>query len=166
MRPPPLFTPVKRSQFRFIDVTASGNLTLDGITLSGGNGGFEGGGSALFNDGGTTYVVRSSITGNGSSADGAVYNQGGAITVTDSIFANNSSLTTGGLASTAGTVNITGSRFTGNLGTFLPGALSLYGGTAFITKSTFDHNLSNFVGAIGLCSNSGFLLMVLGLRSR
>jgi hypothetical protein len=86
--------------------------------------------------------------------DGAgLYNDGGGVTVADSLFANNFSNGTGGLASTAGTVNITGSRFTGNGGGFITGALILYGGTTSITKSTFDHNVAEGVGAIGLCPN-------------
>jgi hypothetical protein len=75
--------------FRLMHVAASGNLTLQGVKLSGG------------------YCA----------CDGAgLYNDGGAVTVTDSLFAQNGALGTGGLASTAGTVNIEGSRFSGNGG--------------------------------------------------
>ena len=113
--------------FRLMHVAASGNLALQGVTLSGG--------------------FCPSCDGNG------LYNDGGVVTVTDSLFANNGfSLGTGGLASIAGTVNITGSRFTGN-GAMQAGALMLYGGTASIKKSTFDHNHAEGVGAIGLCPN-------------
>ena len=124
--------------FRLMHVSASGNLTLQGVKLSGG------------------FCV----------CDGAgLYNDGGAVNVTDSIFAQNGALGTGGLASIAGTVNIEGSRFTrngGNLGG--PGGLSLYGGTASITKSTFDHNGAGTAGAMDLCggcfgANAGTLTM-------
>src|SRR5262245_31386451 len=97
------------SFFRLMHVAASGNLTLQGVTLSGG--------FCVVCDG------------------GGLYNDGGAVTVTDSVFANNGSSfpfsgrgSTGGLASTAGTVNIKGSRFTGNAA-IQAGALMLYGGT-------------------------------------
>ena len=123
--------------FRLMHVAASGDLTLQGVTLSGG------------------FCV----------CDGAgLYNAGGAVTVTDSVFTQNGALGTGGLASTAGTVNIEGSRFSlngGNQGG--PGGLSLYGGTASITKSTFDHNGAGTAGAIDLCggcfgpANAGML---------
>jgi hypothetical protein len=124
--------------FRLMHVAASGNLTLQGVKLSGG------------------FCV----------CNGAgLYNDGGAVTVTDSVFTQNGGLGTGGLASTAGTVNLEGSRFSfngGNLGG--PGGLSLYGGTASITKSTFDHNGLGTAGAIDLCggcfgANAGTLTM-------
>lgn len=120
------------SFFRLMHVAASGNLTLQGVTLSGGFCECDGGG---------------------------LYNDGGAVTVKDSLFANNGSNGTGGLASTAGTVNITGSRFTGN-GAIEAGALQLYGGTASITKSTFDHNRAEGVNAIGLGLSNEAILTV------
>jgi hypothetical protein len=125
--------------FRLMHIAASGNLTLQGVKLSGGACGCDGAG---------------------------LYNDGGAVTVTDSLFANNESAGTGGLASTAGTVNIEGSRFSYNSGGLGgPGALLLYSGTASITTSTFDHNGSEAVGAIELCggcfgpANAGTLTM-------
>jgi hypothetical protein len=124
--------------FRLMHVAASGNLTLQGVKLSGG------------------FCV----------CDGAgLYNNGGAVTVTDSLFTQNGALGTGGLASIAGTVNIEGSRFSGNGGNLGgPGGLSLYGGTASITKSTFDHNGAGTAGAMDLCggcfgANAGTLTM-------
>jgi hypothetical protein len=74
--------------FCLIHVAATGNLTLEGVTLSGG--GFEliqGGG--LVNDGGTIQVVRSAITGNAGSLAGGLVNNAGTVSFEQTTLSGN-----------------------------------------------------------------------------
>jgi hypothetical protein len=169
--------------FRLMYVGASGNLTLEGVTLSAG-------GQGLFNDGGTVHIVQSAITGNGGPLTdtggglfneggiiqivqsaitgnnvhgngGGLYNDAGDVTIEDSTFAMNSADTAGGLLSINGTLTIRESRFSHNGATFAAGGVVLLGGgSALITKSTFDGNSSGGgAGAIALSGGGGTLVV-------
>jgi hypothetical protein len=136
--------------FRLMHVAATGNLTLEGVTLSGGIGFTQGGG--LVNDGGTIHVVRSAITGNSAPSGGGLFNNAGTVSFEQTTVSHNNGSNGGGLSSVNGTLTTRESRFSQNGDNFFGGALALFGGTAFITTSTFDQNGSDGAGAISLCS--------------
>src|SRR5438105_4383901 len=85
--------------FRIFEV-ASGDLTLNGVTIRGGRAvagapGYIGGGSGLRNDSGKLQLVNSTVTGNGTDAGvndgGGVFNNYGTVTVQNSTISGNTS---------------------------------------------------------------------------
>ncbi len=65
--------------FRILQVTVSGNLTLNDATLSGGYTGANGGG--IFNQLGTVVLNHSTISGNTALNGGGIYNLNGTVTL-------------------------------------------------------------------------------------
>ena len=109
--------------FRMFDVTKSGTLTLNGVTLSNG------------------------IVDNNAQGGGAVFNYG-TLAVSGSTFAGNSNPATngnsGGAIENSGTMTVTTSTFTGN--SAMEGGGVFNQGTAAITQSTFTNNTANIYG--------------------
>jgi hypothetical protein len=148
--------------FRLVHVGTSGQLTVDGLTLTGGGGRQQVEGAGLFNAGGVVNIIRSMVSGNDGrlSAAGGLSNYGGVVNITRSTFADNSAGVGGGLTTgwggAGGTVRITHSRFTGN-GAFPigVGGLLVASGTVSITNTTFDHNVGDGAGAIWVGGLSG-----------
>jgi hypothetical protein len=70
----PASAPGSAPAFRLVHVTASGNLTLDRVTLRGGQAEGVGAGSrrggGLFNQGGTVTLTQSTVAGNGAAEGG------------------------------------------------------------------------------------------------
>src|SRR6185369_10191868 len=88
--------------FRLLAVAASGNLTLQNLTLQGGQAHYDGvdfitgGGGAILNNFGTCTVTKSTITGNtADQAGGGVYNNG-VLTLTNSTVSGNTADVAGG----------------------------------------------------------------------
>jgi hypothetical protein len=160
--PPGLF-------FRLIHVSATGKLTLQGLTLSGGISLDPG--TVIFNNGGMITLVRSLIT---RSFGIVFYNNGGKVKLLQSTMADNLSglwlfvNTASGIVSimqstfagnrsdegviyTGGRVEITESQFVHNLGFHEASAIFVAGGTVDVTKTTFAHNHADgstiFLGA-------------------
>jgi hypothetical protein len=152
------------------NVGASGDLTLDHLTIAHGlaqfvQGGSIGAGGGIENDSGGALTIRhssvidnTSTTGIGNGiASGGFPSAGGSLTISHSTIADNTSTgfctgcggLGGGLAIGGGTATIGDSTFSGN--TFnetasaagqsaLGGAIGQFGGTATITNSTFSGN--------------------------
>jgi hypothetical protein len=141
--------------FRFIQVDA-GPLTINGLTLSGGNVNLANGGAILMNAGGGSLTVTDSpLTGNtaGSAAfsgnGGAIYDGSTrALTVTNSPFSNNTAFGNGGAIYKPGGsgVTVTDSPFTGNTAgdaNFSGNGGAIYDGSTralTVTRSAFSNN--------------------------
>jgi hypothetical protein len=168
--------------FRIFDVSSSGSLTLNSVTISNGlaNNGQQGGGG-IFNHGaltitgstftnnsapsssgtsggginnsGTLNLSTSYFTGNTAQEGGGVFNQKTA-TITNNTFANNTATIYGGgaLLNAAGTMTVTGDTFTGNTG---PGGGAIDNDTTLhIIDSTFTGNTGGTNGG-GAMDNFG-----------
>jgi hypothetical protein len=119
--------------FRLGHVAATGNLTLDGLTLRGGRLFFDGGN--LLNNGGTLTLMNTTLTlGITGTSGGGIFNQGGTVTLTTARLTHNVADAGGGL-------------FTS-------------GGTVLILKSIVDHNVAGHPGG-GLFNENGGVLSLI-----
>jgi hypothetical protein len=143
---------------RLIHVAATGDLTLEQLTLRGGShGGLQGGG--LLNSGGAVTVANSIVSGNHAAVGGGLYNADGVITMTDSIVSGNGAAGFlafgGGIYNTAGgTVTISRSSIANNAGVQVGGGM-VNEGTATITDSSVSSNVSSDPGIGAGIRNSG-----------
>src|SRR5216683_1627741 len=127
------------TSFRILMVTGSGNLTLQGLTVTGGHtGGFGGG---IFNLEGTLTLDHSKVTGNAS--EGAMMSAGG-----------------GGIASGTlgtgplGTTSLNFSQVTGNTTSASAGGILNHAGTLTLNASQVNGNTAA-VGGGGIGSGTG-----------
>jgi hypothetical protein len=90
--------------FRVFDIGGSGNVTLDGLTITGGNlNGYEYGGGVRYTGTGTLNVNNSTLTGNSASAAGggiANFTGTGTVNINNSTITGNTA-TLGGVVSSA-----------------------------------------------------------------
>jgi hypothetical protein len=123
------------SDFRILNVTSTGNLTLNHVTISSGVATNDTGGGGIWNNfGGTLSVNSSTITGNTAKATGAgsISAKGGGIlsggdtTVTDSDVSGNQVVVTAG----EGTASVVASG----------GGMSAKGGTLTVSHTTLSRN--------------------------
>jgi hypothetical protein len=126
------------TNFRILMVTGSGNLTLQGLTITGGNTGGPGGG--IFNLAGTLTLNHSQVTGNIS--EGAMMSAGGGIA--------SGTLGTGPL----GTATLNFSQVTGNTTAGSAGGILNHAGTLTLNHSQVDGNTAA-VGGGGIASGTG-----------
>ncbi len=141
-------------QFRLLSVGATGSLTVDGVTVSGGSLPSNDNAGAIFNDGGTLAILSSTLTNNSAGFGGALYNSGSAaaITIADSTLSNNSATQSGGfMLNDSGSATIIRSTVSGNSssGTAGNGAIYNFEADLDIIDSTFTGNTSTTsVGAV------------------
>ena len=133
-----------------VTITGS-NVTLDGLTISGGQGGtavdamaFVGAG--LLVEAGTTGTTLTDCTFTGNEAQfgsGAFFNAE-ATTLTGCTFTGNKAVSNGGGAQFQGTATLTGCTFRGNVSDGAAGGAggASFGGTAMLTDCTFTGNVS------------------------
>ncbi|KAB2892757.1 MAG: hypothetical protein F9K28_11200, partial [Bacteroidetes bacterium] len=139
--------------FGFFEVSAGGSLTLENLTLSGGDVGNDTGG-ALVNEGGTVTLNNVTFSNNHANTGGAIDNESGSLTLTDSTFENNQADYGGAIDNdTGGTLSISGSTFTSNTAALDGGAIHNDGGTLTVTDSTFTSNTAGRYG--GALDNTG-----------
>jgi hypothetical protein len=105
---------------RIFTVTGTSSLTVDKLTLSGGNGAgaiSNGNGGGIFVDGGTLALTNSTVSGNSAATGGGggVYNVAGTMTVTNSTFSGNSS-NAGGAIANIGTLTLVNATLSANSG--------------------------------------------------
>jgi hypothetical protein len=144
-------------QFRILEVDGpGGNLSLNGLTITGGNA--DGPGGGVFNDAGTLTLNSSAVTGNTTEADaGGILNRAGTAVLNASRVSGNSSESGAGIASgpgnpdspvSASSLTLNGSRVDHNKATEVmsAGGGIVNGGTAAIRGSSVDHNSAN-IGA-------------------
>lgn len=103
----------KAPPFRLMAVSASGDLTLQDVTLSGGDGNGRLRGGAITNYGNVT-IVDSTISGNVAFEGGAVFNEHGHLNITDSSITNNVANYGGGITDYSGTFTMTNSTLSKN----------------------------------------------------
>ncbi|MEM9155165.1 MAG: choice-of-anchor Q domain-containing protein, partial [Cyanobacteria bacterium P01_F01_bin.33] len=129
---------------RVFQVLETGKLTLEGVTVTGGQ--VESRGGGIFNDGGSLTVKNSVISGN-SSGSGIFNNSSSSglasLTVTDSIISGND----GGGIFNRGTVSVANSTISGN-STNIGGGGIHNGGTASIAASTISGNTARIGGGV------------------
>lgn len=154
---------------RVFVVNAGANLSLEGVTITGGYGtvtpatSFRFGGG-IYNNGGTLSLTNSSVSGNFSPAGGGAGGVGGGIystgtlTVTNStVSGNNAELCNGcgtsggGIYNDGGTASLTNSTVSGNTARYGGGIYNT--GTFTITSSTITANTAQ--GAVSPGSGGG-----------
>jgi hypothetical protein len=130
--------------FRLIHVATPGTLTLEGLTLRGGNAGTQDGG-CLASDGGTVAIIDRVISNNRADLGGGLFNEqtgtrvaAGTIAITRSNIAHNTARIGGGLftRATGGIVTITNSTISGNSGASGVGGLDNVTGTMIIPTTS------------------------------
>jgi CSLREA domain-containing protein len=149
------------AQWRVFQVAATGNLTLDQLTIrhgscaglcsdvGGANPEFGGG---IYNDG-TVTLTNTTIASNAAGGGGGIYNTG-TLTLTNSIFTDNEAVAgRGGGIYSIGTLTVTSSTFSENRADTEAGIYST--GTLTVTDSTFSANHAfTGTGAIGIEGSS------------
>ena len=147
------------SGVRAFDVFAGG-VTLDGLTLTGGNlGSLQNGGAVQYSGSGTLTLSNCYVTGNSANSAGGLYNIGGTVNLVNCTFANNQA-GFGGVAGAVwnqgGTLNVTNSTFSGNRSnTNEAGAIWNSGsGTTTLLNDTIAFNVARLVGG-GVWNQSG-----------
>lgn len=150
------------NSYNVVQAISSGPVTLDGLTLTGGNADSfssgnarRGGGFYLFN--GTGTVIDCDFVGNFGRDGGGIHANFGAIDVHNSAFVGNSAQFGGGLYATGADTLVTGSSFVSNTASSFGGAMRRAGG---LTNSfdaidcEFDSNSAITGGAIELFVNT------------
>jgi len=159
---------------RIFYITSSGDLTLENVTISGGqvtNGGgihnyhgdltlidshitgndVTGVGGGVYAEYGTLTVMNSVISGNTAGSGGAgISGLAATMTVTDSTILDNHAVTAGGgISVSAGSLNLSNSTMSGNTaGSYGGGAITSYAGSVIVTNSTLTGNSAGLGGAI------------------
>jgi polymorphic membrane protein len=127
--------------FRLIAVDASGDLTLDHVTLSGAKvvGKYRGGAITSY---GNVTITGSVISGNTGFEGGAVFFENGTLTVTDSTITNNVANYGGGLTNYSGTLIMSNSVMSKNKAIPYNGNPSFGGG---LLSTTAHDTITNSV---------------------
>ncbi len=137
---------------RVLHVLGTGNLTVTGLTLSGGTVTTNTGGGMKIEAGGTTSVTNATLSGNFAVSGGGIFNNGGTVSVTNSTLSGNSTSNDGGgIFNDGGTASVTNSTLSGNSASF-GGGILINGGTASITNSILSGNSANDDGG-GIFNN-------------
>ena len=138
---------------RAFNVAAGANLTLEGVTVTGGAAGQYANGGGILNSG-TVTVSDSDITGNSAFAGGGIENVG-QLTIGDSIISDNTSGSAGGgiyntiQGNLEGTLTILDCTISGNVATGFGGGIA-NSGTVTVGDSTISGNQAAFTGGGGL----------------
>ncbi|TWT35311.1 hypothetical protein KOR34_02010 [Posidoniimonas corsicana] len=124
----------------------TGDLTLTGLTLTGGRATGSGGG-IRFNGSGTLALIESTLSGNTSHFDGGgIYTRAGGVTLTSSTLSGNTTGYNGrggGIYAGYGEVTLTNSTLSGNKCDFYGGGIFNFFGGVTLTSSTLSGNTSN-----------------------
>lgn len=161
--------------FQILNVQATGNLTLNDATITGGYaylGPYNGGGIAnnggiltvndstfsnntagrhgggLFNSGGTVVLNNNIFTGNWAGYGGGIFNENGTVEVNNTAFINNVASTTGGGGiANYGLLTVNDSTLDGNSASGRGGGIAS-DGTLMVNNTTFNENSANTGGGI------------------
>ena len=136
--------------FRLFHVAATGNLTLDGLTMAGGN--IVGEGGSLRNRG-RTVVTHSTLTDNAADYGGGVSNEG-ALTVTDSAIVRSRAHAGAGILN-RGTLTVVNATIADNAADEGGGIANLGWGPVVITNATVARNSADGLFGGGGIANLG-----------
>ena len=123
-------------------ITVTGDFTLEGIRVTGGNSPGNGGG-IFANTAGTDITLNNVVFDHNDAAfdGGAIYLRNGTLTASNTTFANNSAGRHGGAIAGAGTIEIRNSTISGNSATAgNGGGIRLSAGTANLNSVTLAFN--------------------------
>ncbi|MBX2999504.1 MAG: hypothetical protein KF893_13390 [Caldilineaceae bacterium] len=140
-------------EFRIFEVEASGALTLNEVTISGGLRSL-GPGGGIYNNG-TLTVTNSLITGNEAEYGGGLANYMGDVTITNSTLSGNTADYGGGIANYLGNMTIADSTLSGNTADYGGGLISNMGDVT-IADSILSGNTAYFSGG-GIARYAGTL---------
>ena len=141
---------------RIFNVSSSGNLTLNGLTLQNGNTTTLGGG--IYNDG-TVTLTNCTVTGCTAVDYGGGISNNGTLTLTGSTISNNhngGNFGGGIMNDLAGSLTVTNTTISGNSAGAGAGIYS--DGTLTLTNSTITGNTATVVDANGVSGSGGGLL--------
>jgi len=130
--------------------STSGDLTLEGLTVTGGQSAASGGG-IRFNSSGALMLTSSTVSGNSTTGDfargGGIYTSSGNVSLTSSTVSGNITTGTfaygGGIYTNSGSVSLTSSTVSGNSGTgsyARGGGIFTYFGSVSLASSTVSGN--------------------------
>jgi hypothetical protein len=135
-----------------LERAATGVLTLEGLTLRGGDAAITNAGGGVWNQG-TLTITRSTLSGNVANGSGGSIStgSGGSLTITNSTLRGNVANYGGGLDSfgSFGTT-ITNSTLHGNVANGSGGGISLAISTLTLTNSTLHGNMASQGGGISI----------------
>jgi parallel beta-helix repeat protein/predicted outer membrane repeat protein len=130
---------------RVIDINApfNTNVSISGLTISGGSVTGEGGGILTSNGNHTLSLSKVVLSGNTATIAGGGLRTRNAksVTISNSSIVGNASIIGGGVANDTG-ITITKSTISGNSGDLRGGGLALVAGTSYIQNSTVSNNTS------------------------
>jgi hypothetical protein len=143
-----------KNPFRLFDVAPGASLTLDHVTLRGGQA--SGPGGAILNQGTLNVINGSTLSGNTGTYGGGIYNGGGIVTISDnSVIAGSSGGSGGGgIYNDDGRVTISNSTLSGNFA-YEGGAIFSNGGTVTVSGSTLSSSFGIYAIYGGGIYNSG-----------
>lgn len=147
-------------EFRIFKIQATGDLTLNNLTVNNGDvSNYEGG--AINNIEGALTITNSTFSGNNAEVGGAINNDQGTVTIATSTFTNNEAWDGGVMNSANGTVMITDSNVSSNIGRSASGFF-LWNTTTTITGSTFydNHAIDHAGIGFGVINNLGSTLTI------
>jgi len=129
-------------------ITATGNFTLQGITVTGGDA-VENGGGIVSNFAATNINLINVVfdSNNANSDGGAIYLSGGTLNVSNSVFNNNTAGGDGGAIYNAGSTTITDTTVNMNGASVGGGVFSGSAAVLNVAHSTFSNNSANNTGA-------------------
>ncbi|RYX81396.1 CSLREA domain-containing protein [bacterium] len=145
------------NNFNLFVIPGDANVTLSGLTLTGGGGGGVEAGGAISNDG-TLSLTNCILTSNSARRGGALFSKGSAI-IEDCTFSNNAALGGAAINTNQGTLTISNTTFDNNSSQGDGGALVLVHTPTTLANSTFSNNRAGDNGI----SNSGIGGAILAL---
>jgi hypothetical protein len=149
-------------QVRIIDIAASTDVTIEGLTLSDGSVA-SGSGGAVYNAGDLT-LRASRITDSyaGTNGGGVFSSAGSTLTIFESEIIGNEAVLAGGGIDSRGTTYIERSTIAQNQASFslaVGGGLNVFGGTTKVVNSTISGNDANTGGVSTVRSISNWLML-------
>jgi hypothetical protein len=140
------------NQSRVFSVSTNADLTLDGVTVTGGNvvgnRSNQSGGGIYINYNGKLTLMNSAVSGNSASNGGGVYNYNSSattsLTITNSTISGNSAGVGAGISNNYGKATIVNSTISGNIGqTYGGGIYNGYSSSVTLINTTVANNRSD-----------------------
>jgi hypothetical protein len=131
--------------FRLLYVDSTGNLTLNGLTITGGRSASFGGG--IYNVGGTVTLTNTIVSDNSTSSGGGIYNSGGTMSLTNTTVSGNIAGSGGGIRIDNGTATLANTTVSGNSAN-LGGGIRIDNGTVTLTNTVVSGNIASRGGGI------------------